>query len=169
MQTLVPTRTKAASPLARRARAHADRVGSALGPPPQESEGSRAVELLREASTRVTAGRIAILELLLRRKGPLSAAEVHEALGVRAPDRVTIYRSLEALAERGLISVVVATDRIRRYVFRRTNGEARVRFRCLVCKGITVLPAVLPVLTELGNCSIERQTLSVSGVCSSCR
>ncbi len=169
MQTLVQTRTKAASRSAQRARAHADQVGSVLGPPPQESEDSRAVELLREASTRVTVGRIAILELLLRCKDPLSAAEVHEALDVRAPDRVTIYRSLEALAERGLISIVVATDRIRRYVIRRTSGEARVRFRCSVCKGITVLPAVLPELPALSNCSIERQTLNVAGVCSGCR
>jgi Fur family ferric uptake transcriptional regulator len=169
MKALFQARSKASPRTVRRAGVDAGRLGGEPGLPAQPAGHSRAAEILRESSTRVTAARIATLALLLGRKDALSAAGVHEALGVRAPDRVTIYRSLEALAERGLISVVVATDRIRRYVFRRTNGEARVRFRCSVCRGITVLPAVLPILTELGNCSIERQTLSVSGVCSSCR
>lgn len=56
---------------------------------------------LRAAGSRVTPGRLALLELLERVRQPLSAAEI----GERLPriNQVTVYRALDTLVAAGLV------------------------------------------------------------------
>ncbi|WP_406362241.1 Fur family transcriptional regulator [Streptomyces sp. NBC_00715] len=71
-------------------------------------EPGRAATLLRDRGLRVTSNRLQTLELLSRSGAHLSSAEVHNALrrmGERV-DPATVYRSLEALAEVGLVHAI---------------------------------------------------------------
>lgn len=60
-------------------------------------------KLLRDAGFRATPGKIALLELLENEDKPLTVAEIQKKLK-RKQDTVTLYRSLEALTEKGVLT-----------------------------------------------------------------
>ena len=68
----------------------ADRIASAVG-------------RMKEKALRVTAPRLAMLRILAEATHPLSAEEIRAMAGPDKPDLVTIYRSLEALDEAGIV------------------------------------------------------------------
>ena len=71
-----------------------------------EGAGARiesAVARMKEKSLRVTAPRLALLQALAEAKRPLSAEEIHTRAGDGQLDLVTVYRSLEALDEAGIV------------------------------------------------------------------
>ncbi len=73
--------------------------------------GSRSVEAsvheacsrIRTAGMRVTKPRIALVELLLKLDGPVSIERIHQLVGIKACDLVTIYRCLAAFENLGLV------------------------------------------------------------------
>jgi len=78
---------------------------------------SRARELLTAADGRVTPARLAVLEILLDSAAALSHHELEDAVekhGVDV-DRVTLYRVLDWLVERGLAHRIAADDRVWRF------------------------------------------------------
>ncbi|MDP9212219.1 MAG: transcriptional repressor [bacterium] len=62
-------------------------------------------ERLVDQGLALTGYRRAVLEGL-RTSGPLTAAEVRDALSPHAPHRVTVYRTLESLERAGLVKTV---------------------------------------------------------------
>jgi len=51
---------------------------------------------IRHAGMRITKPRIAIIESLLRHAGPISIERIHQDMGVKTCDLVTVYRCLSA-------------------------------------------------------------------------
>ncbi len=51
---------------------------------------------IRNAGMRITKPRIAIIESLLRHAGPISIERIHQEMGVKVCDLVTVYRCLSA-------------------------------------------------------------------------
>jgi Fur family ferric uptake transcriptional regulator len=51
---------------------------------------------IRQAGMRITKPRIAIIESLLRHAGPISIERIHQELGAKLCDLVTVYRCLAA-------------------------------------------------------------------------
>ena len=51
---------------------------------------------IRSAGMRITKPRIAIIESLLRHAGPISIERIHQDMGVKTCDLVTVYRCLSA-------------------------------------------------------------------------
>ncbi len=51
---------------------------------------------IRNAGMRITKPRIAIIESLLRHAGPVSIERIHQDMGVKTCDLVTVYRCLSA-------------------------------------------------------------------------
>ncbi|MGE4112220.1 MAG: Fur family transcriptional regulator [Burkholderiales bacterium] len=66
-------------------------VESAAIPPLAEARAR-----IRNAGMRITRPRIAILESLLRHAGPVSIERIHQDIGVKVCDLVTVYRCLSA-------------------------------------------------------------------------
>jgi Fe2+ or Zn2+ uptake regulation protein len=62
-----------------------------------------AVLRMKEKAMRVTSPRLAMLKVLAAAKHPLSAEQVHEAAGDDNLDLVTIYRSLGAMDDAGIV------------------------------------------------------------------
>lgn len=58
---------------------------------------------IRTAGMRVTKPRVALVETLLRQAGPVSIERIHQEVGVKACDLVTIYRCLSAFENLGLV------------------------------------------------------------------
>ena len=64
---------------------------------------NEACERIRTTGMRVTKPRIALIESLLRLDGPVSIERIHQEVGVRSCDLVTIYRCLAAFENLGLV------------------------------------------------------------------
>ncbi len=73
--------------------------GALRGPRLALPEGS--VEALRKSRLNVTQPRLALLSVLDQQSGPATVEDLHAAIG--SGDLVTVYRSLNAFAEIGLV------------------------------------------------------------------
>lgn len=84
---------------------------------PCRSHDADHAALLKGAGLRVTAARVAILDVLCHAEKALDAQQVVARLAAGAPetDRVTVYRTLGALARAGIAHRVHAGDRVWRY------------------------------------------------------
>ena len=144
-------------------------VSSRRGRGTRRQRGVDAVALLKATPRRVTASRVAIIEMLQSLSGPASASEILAALGASAPDRVTVYRTLNVLADSGVIQEVLGFDRVRRFAMALGSPAVLVRFRCIQCGCSMTRRAVLPEAPGFDGCLVTRQSLQVEGRCSSCR
>ena len=71
-----------------------------------EGSGDRieaAVLRMKEKAMRVTSPRLAMLQVLATARHPLSAEQIHEAAGDDKLDLVTVYRSLGAMDDAGIV------------------------------------------------------------------
>lgn len=58
---------------------------------------------IRQARMRITKPRLAIIESLQRHEGPVSIERIHQDLGTKMCDLVTVYRSLAAFEQLGMV------------------------------------------------------------------
>src|SRR5882757_4887646 len=109
-------------------------------------------ELLKRNQLSVTSGRTKILELFLGHDGALSHSDIEKKAGEKF-DRVTVYRTLQAFLEKGLIHNIPTADNSIRYALCKddcTAGHHRddhVHFICSSCGTTVCLEEVnVPVL-----------------------
>lgn len=131
-------------------------------------------ERLRAAGLRVTAPRVAVLDLLVAVARPVTHAEVVERLVGGGWDRATLYRNLTDLAEAGVLVRTDLGDHLWRYEL--ADGDAahtsrHPHFVCTSCGDVACLPelvppaawAAAPVAVRAGAVEIQ-----VRGVCDRC-
>src|SRR6202020_3581856 len=75
---------------------------------------SKGTDLLKKTQLSVTDGRHRILELFLQQEGALSHGDIEKKAGEKF-DRVTVYRTLQAFLEKGLIHSIPSSDNSIRY------------------------------------------------------
>ena len=116
---------------------------------PHRDDDIEAVQArIRGAGLRCTAARIAVLQYLISATGPLTHAEVSEAVGpAKGFDRATIYRNLTELTEAGLVSRVELGDHVWRFELKRAGrthakGEDHPHFLCTSCGEVSCLDDV---------------------------
>jgi Fur family ferric uptake transcriptional regulator len=110
--------------------------------PPLEQACSR----LKAAGLRVTKPRRSLLAALLAEGEPATIGELHDAVGVSRCDQVTLYRSLAAFAEIGLVRRTLFPDRVSRYEF--DQGQAE-RYRVVSAEPQRSATLDEPVETQL--------------------
>ena len=79
-----------------------------------DTDHQPAADLLRERGYRATPGKVALVEALRSAAHPQTIAELLAALPAKN-DETTLYRSLDAFAESGIIRKVNFNDRSARY------------------------------------------------------
>lgn len=102
-------------------------------------------ERIRSAGLRSTAPRVAVLGCLEAADGPMSHAEICEALRAQAFDRATLYRNLVDLADAGLLVRRDLGDHVWRFELRREAPEherEHPHFTCTSCGEVACLPEV---------------------------
>lgn len=131
-------------------------------------------ELLRKSQLSVTGSRRKILELFLQHDGALSHGDIEKKAAEKF-DRVTVYRTLQAFLERGLIHSIPTADNSIRYALCKddcTGGQHRddhVHFICNSCGNAVCLEEVVVPAIKLPRGYIVQQVeMLVSGVCKSC-
>ena len=127
---------------------------------------------LKSSGLRRTAGRVRLLAFLLEAKRPLSHAAIVQGLGDPPADRVSVYRNLEAFAERGIVHRACVDDRIWLFETSDRCGETvcHPHFTCRVCARVQCLTGMamnLP-LQAPPKFRIERVQVHFQGVCPDC-
>jgi Fur family transcriptional regulator, ferric uptake regulator len=91
-------------------------------------------DLLRQSHLRATASRLAVLNLLLCERRPLSHAEVAHALHSDGFDRSTVFRNLRDLAEAAILSRVDLGDHAWRFELRTHDNLSETHHSHFVCE-----------------------------------
>jgi Fur family ferric uptake transcriptional regulator len=134
-------------------------------------------QILQEADTqvrgargRVTAARVHVLGVLLEAGHALSHHDIEEKLRrVAATDRVTLYRVLEWLVERGLAHRVSGAGRVWRYSGARTEHQDHAHFHCGQCGKLLCLDQLAKQNVRLPQgYRPQRIELTVTGLCVDC-
>lgn len=141
------------------------------------AQGARQDDLrarLRAAGLRATPARAAVLRHLLAAGGPVTHAELVEALGDQGWDRATLYRNLTDLAGAGLVKRADMGDRLWRYELapEAHGADLHPHFLCTTCGELSCLPEGLLSLLDdprlPGAVRAGRVEVQVRGVCDRC-
>jgi Fur family ferric uptake transcriptional regulator len=133
-------------------------------------------EMLRGATLRATACRLAVLQYLSQSDMPISHAEVADELVPSGYDKSTIYRSLIEFVDAGLAARLDLGDHVWRFELRSESGQQHAEhphFMCLSCGGVECLADVKVTIAPkkgAGKRSIGEVTeVLLKGHCPSCR
>ena len=131
-------------------------------------------EILKKNQLSVTSGRRRILELFLLQDGALSHSDIEKKAGEKF-DRVTVYRTLQAFLEKGLIHSIPTADNSIRYALCKdgcSDGHHRddhVHFICNACGNTVCLEEVtIPSIKLPRGFSADQVEMLVSGICKTC-
>lgn len=143
----------------------------------------RARPLLRARGERMTQPRQAVIEVLARQSGHLTADEVVALLDAERADvhLATVYRALEALSRVGVVQHVHVPNGATKYHLTQPVGGAtapgleaeHAHAQCQVCERVIDLPASLldaaaAELWAAHGFRLDAGHVALSGVCAAC-
>ncbi len=127
-----------------------------------------AEKLLKRAKLSVTRQRVAVLELFLAVQHPMTPHEVHQELEHREEepcDPVTVYRVLEALTRKELLTQVPSTDRHSYFCLSDRLQGMHAHQYCPQCRSMRCVESPLPIPSEP---KIAHMHVVLSGTCAQC-
>ena len=132
----------------------------------------KAREMLKAARLYCTAGRVAILSVLMKAGKPLSQDQIALRSGKNQIDKVTIYRTLESLHVVGLVHKAFIDKRAWHFELSHncTESQCHPHFTCTSCGETTCLTGVtLPMAkSPRKGFVIHRQQVRLEGLCPAC-
>jgi Fur family ferric uptake transcriptional regulator len=141
----------------------------------REMKADKYVEVLRSRRLKATPTRLLVLEILDRAQGPQSAEVIHEQASTHRPtDKVTVYRTLEALYRAGLVEKARAGGRAWLYHLIAALGhENHPHFLCSGCGSLECLPPDTvnldyDRLRSVFPARLDHLRISLDGVCPKC-
>lgn len=128
--------------------------------------------LLHSKDLKATPLREAILNAVYKSGKPMSADEITRKLTKVEFDQASLFRSLKALAEKGLLSQVDLGEGFIRYEAHCQEHSHHHHIMCQSCKKITVLPFCIPqeivdYLKKAGYSNLSHR-MDFFGTCKSC-
>ncbi len=129
-------------------------------------------DILQKNGFKCTPGRIALIELLLKTKQPLSQQEISNQLSDIDFNFVSVYRSLHAFLEAGIVHRVETGDRIWRFALTdaKDGEEHHPHFVCNSCGKVECIKEMkIPQLSEIRpGYTVEEQEVFIRGLCDKC-
>jgi Fur family ferric uptake transcriptional regulator len=139
------------------------------------ASADRIAQTLTRHELRQTPMRRAVLQIVADSPYALSGGEIEQQLPTDS-DRITLYRTLKAFEESGLIHRIIdATDTIRYAACSiecsvQTHFDNHVHFKCTACQHIYCLNQVaIPLVTLPGKFEVKSRDYLLSGVCRECQ
>ncbi|MEP7252505.1 MAG: Fur family transcriptional regulator [Ginsengibacter sp.] len=133
------------------------------------------IHILKQNSLSVTGSRQKILEVFLATDGALAHTDIEKRAG-ESFDRVTVYRTLQTFAEKGIIHLIPTTDNSIKYALCKNDcapghhHDDHVHFICGECEKTICLDNVTVPEVKLPEGFIPNHTeMVVKGVCGECR
>jgi Fur family ferric uptake transcriptional regulator len=124
-------------------------------------------------TTRNTAAKTAILELITHSEVALSHVEIQKQTDGLC-DRVTIYRVLDRLVGEDLIHKIATLDGTIKYASCHHSHDEKehihnhIHFSCEKCHSVTCLDAVQPVFKAPDRYLVKEINFTLSGLCPKC-
>lgn len=132
----------------------------------------KAGELLISVNLRRTEPRTSILCALLGAVKPLTQEQIAVKLGDEAPDKVTIYRTLETFVDSGLVHKAYLRERSWHFELAHncTENQCHPHFTCTDCGDTHCLTDVsIPLAATAKNgFAVSRQRVQLEGLCPKC-
>ncbi|MEN6575701.1 MAG: transcriptional repressor [Phycisphaerales bacterium] len=132
----------------------------------------KARHMVKEARLYCTEARVAILKVLMAAAGPLSQDQISGQVESRSLNKVTVYRTLESLAEAGLVHRAFMEDRAWHFELADhcTEHQCHPHFTCTRCgvtQCMTDISLPMAVIPRKGFV-ISRQQVRLEGLCPAC-
>ncbi|MEN6423767.1 MAG: transcriptional repressor [Phycisphaerales bacterium] len=132
----------------------------------------KARHMVKEARLYCTEARVAILKVLMASAGPLSQDQISGQVESRSLNKVTVYRTLESLAEAGLVHRAFMEDRAWHFELADhcTEHQCHPHFTCTRCgvtQCMTDISLPMAVIPRKGFV-ISRQQVRLEGLCPAC-
>lgn len=130
------------------------------------------IKRLKKRNLKVTAHRLQLLEEIDRYSGAMPYTQLQSNL--QEMDRVTLYRTINALLEKGLIHKASAHEQENYYALCEDSCEAQahnhqhIHFKCEHCKKIYCLPLSSQLNLETGSFKVHSFEVLATGICESC-
>jgi Fur family ferric uptake transcriptional regulator/Fur family peroxide stress response transcriptional regulator len=127
---------------------------------------------MREVGLKLTPQRFAVLDFLVRSREHPTADKISAALNRRFPraSRATIYNTLNALRDAGLVHEVYMDDAVARFD---ANLDRHHHFVCRVCDRLEDVPVEavgeLPAPRLSSGHKVENYEIVMRGVCAACQ
>lgn len=133
-----------------------------------DTPDSPAESRLRAARLRLTPARRQVLTVLLSAEQALTHTQVAERLQPKL-DRVTLYRTLELLAEQGLAHKLIGADRVSRFNAA-AEDQTHPHFQCTQCGQLFCLASLtnLPTFNLPPGFSVTQTEITLRGCCATC-
>ena len=137
-----------------------------------EHQMENALQVLRDHGHRITEPRKAMLIVLTAEHGPFSAEDLHKKIGDNGCDVVTVYRSLAAMEEIGVVRRCDFGDGVYRYEF--NSGEHHHHhIVCRSCRDVQTIDLCVAdslerIARNMGYAKVTH-ILEVFGVCPNCQ
>jgi Fur family ferric uptake transcriptional regulator len=132
----------------------------------------QAREMLKAVKLYCTAGRIAILKVLMKAGKPLSQDQIAGRSEKGRFDKVTIYRTLESLLAVGLVHKVFTDKRAQHFELANncTENQCHPHFTCTNCGDTHCLTEMsLPMAkSPHQGFIVHRQQVRLEGLCPKC-
>ncbi|MDE3213326.1 MAG: transcriptional repressor [Bacteroidota bacterium] len=132
-------------------------------------------QILKQNQLSITEGRMKILEVFLSNLNALSHSDIESITG-DSFDRVTIYRTLQVFAEKGIIHQIPTTDNSIKYALCKENcapghhHDNHVHFICERCHKTFCLEEVhIPDVLLPEGFRPRRAEMILSGICKQCQ
>lgn len=138
-----------------------------------KSETSHRINnLLYSAKLRRTGPRVAILDVLLKAKKPLTQVQIAAKLAETIPNKVTIYRTLERFCKVGLVHRAFMQKRAWHFELadKCSESQCHPHFTCEKCGVISCLVGLSVSIVEglKKGFVIHRQQVRLEGLCPRC-
>ncbi len=135
----------------------------------------RSAHLLSEHGLKNTPVRRKVLSFMEERKHAVSHAELEGAFNGDA-DRVTLYRALNTLEEKGIVHKVLGRDGIARYALCQDDctvhrhDDQHLHFHCNTCMNVFCLAVDdYPEVNLPAGFMLSKIQLSAEGICDNCK
>jgi len=140
------------------------------------TESKEILEKLKSAGNRMTQVRRAMVEILCRHKGPISAAELITSLKRRSltVNKTTVYRELHFLLEKRIVREVDLLEGMKRYEIL-DESDHHHHMICLKCRSIQCiemghdLDEIESQILKNHDFKVLSHTLEFVGLCGRCR
>ncbi len=128
--------------------------------------------LLKERNLKATTTRIQVISLISAYKTAMPLSKIQQSLA--NTDRVTLYRTLNALLEKGLIHKAFSSGEDTYYALcsdscsTHAHQHDHIHFKCKVCQMVTCEYPEEKVVVSFPGFKVDSLNVSAVGVCGRC-
>jgi Fur family ferric uptake transcriptional regulator len=129
-------------------------------------------QILRDHGLRATATRLQVLSVLTSSAKAVSYSHMQKSLA--AFDRVTLYRTIHAMIENGIIHKAIADESETYYALcshqcsQESHDHQHIHFRCTSCDQVSCVHPSNDIHVSVPGHLVESFQIEVTGRCASC-